>query len=146
MLREIDKNAYIDPAILKKPEIDFKPKAPGMKYRHYAPKAPVKIIDGDIDKVVEKINKMVLNYNEQGKKIGIIATDETKYRYDNDTIFSLGSREHMEDISQSLFHVLRSFDSLNVDLILCEAFEEKGIGTAVMNRLKKSAGFDILKV
>lgn len=146
MLREIDKDVYIDPAILSKPGVDFKPKAPGMKYRHYAPKAPVKIIDGEIDKVVEKINKMVLNYNEQGKKVGIIATDETKDRYNNDTIFSLGSRKHMEDISQSLFHVLRSFDSLKVDLILCEAFEEKGIGTAVMNRLKKSAGFDISKV
>ncbi len=146
MLREIDKDVYIDPVILSKPGKDFKPKAPGMKYRHYAPKAPVKIIDGEIGKTVEKINEMVLNYKRQGKNVGIMATDETKGSYNNDIIISLGSRNNMEEISQNLFHVLRAFDNLDVDIILSECFEEKGIGTAIMNRLKKSAGFDILKV
>lgn len=146
MLREIDRKVYIDPVIMEKPTKDFKPKAPGMKYRHYAPKAPVKIIDGEIDKIVEKINEIVLNYKEQGKTIGIMATDETINEYNSAFKFNLGSRENLEEVSRNLFHTLREFDSLNVDLILCEAFEEKGIGTAIMNRLKKSAGFDILKV
>lgn len=146
MLKAVDNDIYIDPAVLSKPTGDFKPKAPGMKYRHYAPKAPVKIIDGDINKVVAKINEMVLNYIEQGKKVGIIATDETKESYDKGTVASLGARSHIDDISKNLFRVLRSFDNLDIDIILCEAFEEIGVGTAIMNRLKKSAGFDILKI
>lgn len=146
MLREIDKEAYIDPAILSKPKEDFKPKAPGMKYRHYAPKAPVKIVSGETYKVVAKISEIVLNYNEQGKKVGIIATDETMDLYKNTIVVSLGSRENLNDIGKNLFKVLRSFDSMDVNIILCEAFEEVGVGTAIMNRLKKSAGFDILEV
>lgn len=146
MLRKIDPEVYIDPVILSKPQGDFKPKAPGMKYRHYAPKAPVRLIEGNTDKVVEKIKKMVLNYKRQGKKVGIMATDETKDLYQSDVVVSLGSRAHLEDVSKNLFHVLRSFDSMEVDVILSEAFEEKDIGTAIMNRLKKSAGFDIISV
>ncbi len=146
MLREIEDQVYIDPSILSKPIKDFKPKAPGMKYRHYAPKAPVKIVDGDIDKVVAKINEMVLNYIEQGKKVGIIATDETKDMYNKGTVVSVGARCDIEDVGKNLFRVLRGFDSLDIDIILCEAFEEIGVGTAVMNRLKKSAGFNILNV
>ncbi len=146
MLREIDNKVYIDPSVLSKPTEDFKPKAPGMKYRHYAPKAPVKIVDGDIDKVVAKINEIVLNYIKQGKKVGIIATDETKSLYNKGTVISIGARCDIEDIGKNLFRVLRSFDSIDIDIILCEAFEESGVGTAVMNRLKKSAGFNILKV
>lgn len=146
MLKEVDKDVYIDPAVLSKPGEDFKPKAPGMKYRHYAPKAPVKIVSGEINKVVEKIGEIVLNYNKQGKKVGIISTDETKSLYKNDIVVSLGSRKNLNDIGKNLFKVLRSFDSIEVDIILCEAFEEVGVGTAIMNRLKKSAGFDILEV
>ena len=146
MLREVDANIYIDPAILSKPENDFKPKAPGMKYRHYAPKAPVKIVKGDIKKTIAKINEMVLNNIEQEKTVGIIATDETKESYKNGIVVSLGSRENLEEIAQNLFKVLRSFDSMDIDVILCEAFQEQGVGTAIMNRLKKSAGFDIIEV
>lgn len=146
MLQEIDCEAYIDPAILSKPVGDFKPKAPGMKYRHYAPKAPVKIIKGDIEKTIAKINEMVLNSIEHKKKVGIIATEETKNHYKNGLVISLGSRDNLEEIGQNLFKVLRSFDSIGVDLILCEAFQEQGIGIAIMNRLKKSAGFDIVQV
>jgi L-threonylcarbamoyladenylate synthase len=146
MLREIDNNTYIDPAVLNKPEGDFKPKAPGMKYRHYAPKAPVKIIKGDIEKTIAKINEIVLNSIEHKKKVGIIATDETKEYYNNDIVVSLGSRQNLEEIGQNLFKVLRSFDSIEVDLILCEAFQEQGVGIAIMNRLKKSAGFDVVEV
>lgn len=146
MLREVDDQVYIDPSILSKPRGDFKPKAPGMKYRHYAPKAPVQIIDGNIHKVIAKINEMVLNYIEQGKNVGIIATDETKDMYGKGIVVSVGARCNIDDVSKNLFRVLRGFDSLDIDIILCEAFEESGVGTAVMNRLKKSAGFNILKV
>ena len=67
MLKEIDEDIYIDQAIMKKPDKDFKPKAPGMKYRHYAPKAPVKIVQGDLEKTVAKINEIVQNYIDRNK-------------------------------------------------------------------------------
>lgn len=145
MLKEIDGNIYVDPAVLNKPTEDFKPKAPGMKYRHYAPKAPVKIVSGDIEKTIAKINEIVLNYIERGKRVGVIATDETKNSYNSDIVVSLGSRENLYEIGQNLFKVLRSFDTMDVDVILCEAFNEQGVGAAIMNRLKKSAGFDIIE-
>lgn len=146
MLKEVDKDAYIDPAIMQKPEKDLKPKAPGMKYRHYAPKAAVKIVQGDLKKTIEKINKIVQNYIDENKVVGIMATDETMEYYSKGTVISLGSRENMISVSQSLFETLRKFDDEKVDVIISEAFEEKGVGVAVMNRLKKSAGFDIIKV
>jgi len=145
MLREIDEEIYIDINVMCKPNNDFKPKAPGMKYRHYAPKAPVKIICGELEKTVAKINEIVQNSMGK-KKIGIIATDETKNKYPYGTVISLGSRKQLGNVGRNLFEVLRSFDAIDVDLILSEAFEEKGIGVAIMNRLKKSAGFDITYV
>jgi L-threonylcarbamoyladenylate synthase len=146
MFRTVDENIYIDPAILKKPDADFKPKAPGMKYRHYAPKAPVRIVKGEPEKVIALINEMVQNYIDEGKKVGIIATDETKDSYKNGIVVSLGSRKDMDKITQNLFETLRAFDDKDVSLIFSEAFEEKGKGIAVMNRLTKAAGFDIISV
>jgi L-threonylcarbamoyladenylate synthase len=146
MLHKIDENIYIDSAILKKPEGDFKPKAPGMKYRHYAPKAQVKIVQGDLKKTIEKINEMVQNYIGEKKAVGIMATDETQASYKSGVVVSLGSRANMETVAHNLFETLRSLDDKNVDIILSEGFEEEGVGVAVMNRLKKSAGFDIINV
>ena len=131
---------------MKKPELDFKPKAPGMKYRHYAPNAPLKIVKGDLQKTVAKINEIVQNYIDDKKLVGIMATDETICKYLQGQVVSLGSRKDMESIAQNLFETLRSFDDMKVDIILSEAFDESGIGIAVMNRLNKSAGFDIIKV
>lgn len=147
MLRKVDKNVYIDPQILKKPEFDFKPKAPGMKYRHYAPKAPLKIIKGDLKKTIEKINEMVQNYIEENKNVGIIATDETKSNYnDKAIVLSVGSRKNLEEVAYNLFNILRQFDTLDIDYILSESFLEEDIGIAIMNRLKKSAGFNIEEI
>ncbi|NFN87208.1 threonylcarbamoyl-AMP synthase [Clostridium sporogenes] len=146
MLQEVDSDIYIDPAIMKKPEKNLRPKAPGMKYRHYAPKAPLKIIKGDLNKTIEKINEMVQNYIDEKKKVGIIATDETICNYKNGEVISIGSRNDLGTVAHNLFHVLRKFDEKNVDLILSESFEEKDMGVAIMNRLKKSAGYDIINL
>lgn len=146
MLKEVDSNVYIDPQILKKVEGNFKPKAPGMKYRHYAPKAPVKIIKGDLQKTIAKINELVQNYIDNNKTVGIIATEETKKFYTQGKIISIGSRNNKNEIAHNLFKVLRDFDKLEVDYIFSESFEEEGLGIAIMNRLKKSAGFNIIEV
>lgn len=146
MLREVDPEVYIDPVILKKMDGKFKPKAPGMKYRHYAPKAPVKIIKGDLKKTIAKINELVQNYIDDNKSVGIIATEETRDFYKQGNVLSIGSRNNEGEIAKNLFKVLRDFDDLNIDYILSEAFEEVGLGIAIMNRLKKSAGFNIIEV
>ncbi len=146
MLKEVDSDIYIDPAIMKKPDKELRPKAPGMKYRHYAPKAPLKIIKGDLNKTIEKINEMVQNYIDAEKKVGIIATDETIDNYKKGEVVSIGSRKDLNTIAHNLFYVLRTFDEKNVDLILSEALEEKDMGVAIMNRLKKSAGYDIINL
>ena len=146
MLKEIDSRIEIDKAILSKPTKDFKPKAPGMKYRHYAPKAKVRIISGENEKVVEKINEMIHNYMEEGKSVGVLASEENNKKYISKDIITLGSIKDLSKVAQNLFEALRSFDDKGVDIILSEAFEEKGLGIAVMNRLKKAAGYDIINI
>ncbi|HHD2753378.1 TPA: L-threonylcarbamoyladenylate synthase [Clostridium perfringens] len=143
MLKEIDEGVYIDKAILTTLDKNTKPKAPGMKYKHYAPKAKVKMVQGPINKMVEKIREMVHNYIDEDLKVGIMATDETISMYDEGIVKSLGTREDLTSVTKNLFEMLRSFDDLGVDVIITEAFEEKGLGVAIMNRLKKSCGFDI---
>ncbi|MGL5616902.1 MAG: L-threonylcarbamoyladenylate synthase [Sarcina sp.] len=148
MIREFSSDAYIDKALLveKNNNQEFKPKAPGMKYRHYAPKAKVRVIRGNKEKMVEKIIKMVHNYKDDNLKVGVIATDETKDFYKDVEVISLGSRNDLNEIARGLFESLRAFDDKNVDIILSESFEESGIGIAIMNRLKKACGFDIIDI
>ena len=144
MLKEIDKRIEMDKGILVKLSGELKPKAPGMKYKHYAPKALVKIIKGKNEKVVEKINEMVDNYIVEGKKVGILASEENKNCYTKGNVKVLGS--NLEEVAKNLFEALRWLDDKGVDIILAEAFEEKGVGIAVMNRLNKAAGFNIINV
>lgn len=144
MLRKVDKNINIDKAILSKPDENLKPKAPGMKYRHYAPKAVVQIISGDNKKVVEKINEMIDNYRVEGKKVGVLASNKNSSVYKTCEVKVLG--DTIEKVAQNLFEALRGLDDLGVDIILSESFEEKGLGIAVMNRLNKAAGFHIINV
>ena len=143
MLKDIDEGVYIDKAILTTLDKDTKPKAPGMKYKHYAPKAKVRMVQGPINKMVEKIKEIVHNYIDEDLKVGIMATDETISMYDEGIVKSLGTREDLTSVTKNLFEMLRAFDDLGVDVIITEAFEEKDLGVAIMNRLKKSCGFDI---
>lgn len=146
MLKKIDDRIEIDRGIMEKPTKDFKPKAPGMKYRHYAPNADVKIICGDNKKTIEKINELVHNYIDKGKRVGILASRENESFYNEGEVVVLGSRLQLEEVAQNLFEALRTFDDKDMDIILSESFEEKGVGIAVMNRLKKSAGYDIINI
>lgn len=146
MLREVHSGIDIDEAIKGKPSKDLKPKAPGMKYRHYAPKAKVKIIRGNKEKTIDKIKEIVDNYIEKNKNVAVLCVEENKNEFSNGKVISLGSEFILEDIARNLFETLRTCDDLGVDIIICEAFEEKGVGVAIMNRLSKAAGFDIIDV
>ena len=146
MLREIDSNIDIDKALKSKPSADLKPKAPGMKYRHYAPKAHLKIIRGKNEKTIEIIREMLENYIEKNSEGAVLTTDENLNRFDKGNIISLGSEKDLNQIAKNLFEALRKCDDLGVQYILCQGFEEKGVGVAIMNRLSKAAGYDIIDV
>ena len=122
------------------------PKAPGMKYRHYAPHADLQLIAGETDKVVETINALVQEKLAEGKKVGVICTDETRDRFPLGEVRSVGARAKQETIAHNLFAVLREFDDLDVDCIYSESFSKDHLGQAIMNRLTKAAGYHVLKV
>ena len=146
MLREVDPRIQIDKAIMEKPKENLKPKAPGMKYRHYAPNAKVTIILGERKKTIEKMQEVV-HYNiEKGKKVCILTVEENVKEYTEGISIVLGSAKNLATVAKNLFEALRKCDDLGADLILAEGYEEKGIGIAIMNRLNKAAGFDIIEV
>ena len=131
-----------DPAIETMKE-DIKPKSPGQKYRHYSPRASMEIFSGNMDSVIQEINKKTEEYTKKGLIVGIIASDQTIDMYSAEHIISMGSRKKLETIATNLFHVLREFDKLDVDIILSEGVDETQIGKAIMNRMKKAAGGNI---
>ena len=126
------------------PDKDLKPKAPGMKYRHYAPQGKMTIYKGKPEKVVKIINEETAK--SEGKKTAVLATDETKRYYKADIVISLGNREDCESIAHNLFDALRSFDDMGAEIIFSEGFDESRLGFAIMNRLHKSAGYNIVNV
>lgn len=138
-------------AVIGKAEMDrgliasdsnIKPKAPGMKYRHYAPKADLKIVEGPMEQVISYINDRI----SSAQKIGIICTEETVDRYPKGDIKCIGSRKNELSIASHLFQVLREFDEDGVEAIYSESFEAPGLGEAIMNRLLKAAGHQIIDV
>jgi len=122
------------------------PKAPGMKYTHYAPDADMVIVKGELENIKKKIQELVGDSIEKGLKAGVLASDETVEYYRNCRVISLGSRTNSKTIASNIFEKLREFDSMGVDIIFAEAFDESHMGMAVMNRMNKAAGFNIIEV
>lgn len=125
---------------------DVAPKAPGMKYRHYAPKGDLSIVTGNQEQVISYINEQVGLAKKAGKKTGVIATDETSRFYQADFIKSVGSRADEESIARGLYRVLREFDDEDVEIMYTESFDVGGIGQAIMNRLLKAAGHHVIQL
>ena len=125
---------------------DTAPKAPGMKYRHYAPKGDLSIVEGPMEFVIAEINKMTALRIAQGYKVGIIGTEETVSRYTKGIVKSVGTREDETTIANHLYGILREFDADEVDYIYSESFATGGIGNAIMNRLLKAAGHHVINV
>ena len=147
----LGEEVQIDPGILAADITDpskggQKPKAPGMRYKHYAPKADLVLVEGETDNVVAKINELVESGQKKGMHIGVIATDETYRRYQADVVFSIGARADEDAIAQHLYKILREFDEQEVDAIYSESFKTPRIGQAIMNRLLKAAGYQVLHV
>ncbi len=145
MLEAVVGNVDVDPALTHLDDLNFIPKAPGMKYTHYAPNAHVYIVEGEEKEVIRTIEELTLKSQKDHKKIGIMATDETISSYTNgDMIVSLGSQLNPETIAYSLFEALRAFDDAKVDIVYSESFSKEGIGDAIMNRLIKAASHNVI--
>lgn len=145
MLEKEIGQVLVDQAVL---DADSKipPKAPGMKYRHYAPKAELTIIEGELEVVIREIQKMAEEKESQGYRTGIIATKETVNRYSGSNIKCIGTRQDESTVAANLYGILREFDADGTDYIYSESFDSEGIGSAVMNRLLKAAGHRIIQV
>ncbi|WP_416198742.1 MAG: L-threonylcarbamoyladenylate synthase [Sporanaerobacter sp.] len=122
------------------------PKSPGQKYKHYAPKAKMIVFTGDVKNISKNIKAQIKSLTLEGKKVGIMATEETKDEYNEGIVLVVGSRSDKNSIARNLFKVLRQFDELDVDMILAEGVDTEGIGRAIMNRMKKACGGDIRRV
>lgn len=122
------------------------PKAPGMKYRHYAPNGELTIVEGNPSKVVTYINEQVVQDRRNGERVGVIATEELIEEYTADVIKSVGQRNDEAGIARRLYTILREFDDEHVTKIYSEGFETDGLGQAIMNRLLKAAGHKMIRV
>lgn len=145
MLEEVLGQVRMDKGLLIT-DTDIRPKAPGMKYRHYAPKAQLTIIEGNTEVVVQEINRRCQEGEAAGLRAGVIGTDETVSAYQAQVVKSIGTRQDEESIARHLFGILREFDEEKVDMIFSESFETPRMGQAIMNRLLKAAGHHTIKV
>ena len=141
MVREVLGEVRMDRGLIAA-DSGVRPKAPGMKYRHYAPRADLKIIEGPMEQVIAYINREA----SKKKTPGILCTEETKDRYLYGDVKCIGSRTDENAIASHLFSALREFDEDGVDAIYSESFESSGLGQAIMNRLLKAAGHQRIDV
>lgn len=144
MLKSVLGEVGIDPAIGGTLPDGTHPKAPGMKYKHYAPKGELYIVTGETENVINKINELAAASEAAGDKTAVIAADETRNSYRCGIVRDIGSRNNEEEIAHNLFAVLREFDDEGVKTIYTEEFNTPNMGMAIMNRLIKAAGHKVI--
>lgn len=146
MMKEIVGEMTVDKAVVSVLKAGEQPKAPGMKYTHYSPKADITIVKGQLPQV----EKYIINKADEGKsaghKVGIIATVQTEKSYLGHNVLVIGDRTKPETIAANLFKMLRKCDFLGFDKVYVEYFDDDELGMAIMNRLKKAAGYDIVEL
>lgn len=120
------------------------PKAPGQKYKHYAPKAEVLVIIGEDDPFQMEVEKVISENSD--KKIGLMLFDSDKIQYNIKDIITMGDKDDLSYMGQLLFDSLRRMDENGVELIIVRGVEEEGYGLSIMNRLKKAASHNIRRV
>lgn len=137
----------IIPEIIIDPQIHHSvdsPRSPGMKYTHYAPQAEMLMVRGEHAEVIKKITHLMDEHKHL--KTAIICADEHIQDYQGQNCLSLGSITNPAFMASQLFTILRQCDELNLDYVITEAFVEEEMGLALMNRLKKAVGYNILDV
>ncbi len=139
-LRSVLGEVEVDRALYEKIGDDVKVSAPGMKYRHYAPKAPVTVVRGDPQRSAEYIKKHI-----QGPT-GVLCFDEYKDLFPTCVVECLGSQSDLAAQAREVFDRLRAFDDTEVKQIWAQCPSDEGLGLAVANRIKKAAGFSVIEV
>ena len=142
-IAEICGGVTVDDAVLRPLREGERPRSPGMKYRHYAPTGALTIVQGGADAVAGKIRMLYDAALAGGKSPLILALDGHIDAYGDRRCLSLGA--DAEAMAQSMFARLRDADALGADAIFSEAIPTDGVGLAVMNRLERAAGFNILE-
>jgi len=143
-LEKVIGKVQIDKGIIDGAE---KPIAPGMKYRHYAPKGEMIILKGSEENIVRAVNSLIIEKKSEGKRVGVLTTKEHKALYAfADLILAYGTKNNMDQLAEYLYNALRTFDLEKIDFIIAEAVEEKGIGLTIMNRIKKAANGKMVDV
>ncbi len=145
VLKEVLGDLQLHPFVQSQKELPLQEiRSPGMKHKHYAPKADLVLVEGEVSSVVEKVKELAESYRLGGKKVGILATDQTQSNYHADVVVSMGNRHNLLTVAQNLFRLLREVDAQGVDVIVAEGVSSEGLGLAVMNRLRKAAGYHIV--
>ena len=129
----------VDKAVVSPLQAGEQPKAPGMKYRHYAPKAPVTVFTGAPEASAREISRRA------GPTTGIICFDEFAHLFPTQEVHTLGPSNDKLAQAQRVFDALRTFDNSDVTEILAQCPDSRGLGLAVGNRLKKAAGFHVVE-
>ncbi|WP_223594905.1 L-threonylcarbamoyladenylate synthase [Neobacillus bataviensis] len=127
----------VDPALTDEAS---KPKSPGMKYKHYAPNAPLYLVSGTRD----FLQRLVEEKEKEGLSAGVLTTEEYVDLFKADVVLACGQRAELETVAAALYDTLRRFNQLKVDIIFSEMFPNEGVGHAIMNRLLKAAGNKII--
>lgn len=121
--------------------------SPGMKYDHYAPRAPMFLVEGEPTQVARRIQEMLRENQQKGRQVGLLVTAGNQYLFEAAAAVEvLGDRENPGEIAARLYQALRSLDRAGVDIILAEGFEEAGLGLALANRLRKASGGRVMRV
>ena len=139
-LEEVLGEVAVDKAVLAPLSAGEKPRAPGMKYRHYAPKAPVTVVTGPGAEAARYIRERM------GEHTGVICFSEFAGAFPGCVVESIGSASDREEQARRVFDALRAFDGTNVTAIYAQCPGDAGLGLAVANRLKKAAGFQIVDI
>jgi L-threonylcarbamoyladenylate synthase len=145
-LKQVLDDVKLHPFVQAETELPLQQvRSPGMKHKHYAPKAQVILVEGSVPAVVAKVKELVESHRLSGAKVAVLATDETQSAYHSDVVHSLGSRFNLATVAQNLFGLLREADAEGVAVIIAEGVPSEGLGLAVMNRLRKASGYHIIK-
>ena len=149
MLEDVIGQVRIDPGITSADTATegLAPKAPGMRYRHYAPRGSLSIIEGTESEVAAYIEKNCDEQRAAGRRTAVLCRSETRHLYNRaDEIIVMGDTGDEAAVASRLFAVLRQMDEDQIDCIFSESFRGAGVAEAVMNRLMKAAGHNLIRV
>ncbi len=146
MLQEVLRDVGSDDAGHEVPD-DSRPKAPGMKYRHYSPKGKLCIVQGERDSVISEINRLIREKESRGYRAAVITSDEDKDRYDiKAPVMVIGSLDDEDMIAHRLFSILRELDDMGIEYIYSESFDTPRLGKAIMDRMLRASGNNVIRI